>query len=118
MSLNFISKLKNEKPLTLATIAFYGLAGLILLLMLPLSNYPPHIGLLGIISLIAAYGLLKKRFWATWLVTTIFFVVTASIIYTLYYIIATDILATVAMISYLVFTWFFTAYTLFTRKAD
>jgi len=115
---NFTSKLKNEKPLTLASIAFYGLAGLILLMILPLSNYPPHVALLGITSLIAAYGLLNKRFWATWLVTTLFFVVTASIIYTLYYIIGTDILATVAMVVYLVLTWIFTAYTLSQRRAD
>lgn len=118
MALNFASKLKNEKPFTLAAIAFYGLAGLILLIMLPLSNYPPHIGLLGVTSLIAAYGLLKKRFWATWLVAVLFFVITASVVYTLYYIISTDLLATVAMGAYLVLTWVFTIYTLSKRKAN
>ncbi|MGF3522209.1 MAG: hypothetical protein ACQXXJ_03830 [Candidatus Bathyarchaeia archaeon] len=118
MALNLASKLKNEKPLTLASIAFYGLAGLILLIMLPLSNYPPHIGLLGVTSLIAAYGLIKKRFWASWLVAVLFFVVTASVVYTLYYIIGVDVLATVAMGAYLVLTWIFTAYTLSKRKTD
>ncbi len=116
MALSLISKLKTEKPLSLATLAFYGLAGLILLIMLPLSGFPPHIGLLGITSLIAAYGLLTKRFWTSWLIVALFFVVTASAIYTLYYVIATDVLASAAMIAYLVLTWFFTVYAMSNRK--
>ncbi len=115
---SLISKLKAEQPLSLATIAFYGLAGLILLIMLPLSGFPPHIGLLGIVSLITAYGLLTKRFWSTWLVVALFFVVTASTLYTLYYIIGTDIITSAAMIAYLVLTWFFTAYAINNRKTD
>jgi hypothetical protein len=118
VALSLISKLKAEQPFSLATIAFYGLAGLILLIMLPLSGFPPHIGLLGITSLVAAYGLLTKRFWATWLVVALFFVVTASALYTLYYIIGTDILTSVAMIAYLVLTWVFTAYAISNRKTD
>jgi hypothetical protein len=113
-----ISKLKTENKFSLATIAFYGLAGLILLIMLPLSGFPPHIGLLGMTSLIAAYGLLTRRFWTSWLVVALFFVVTASAIYTLYYIRGTDALASVAMIVYLVLTWFFTVYAMANRRTD
>jgi len=113
-----ISKLKTENKFSIANIAFYGLAGLILLIMLPLSGFPPHIGLLGITSLIAAYGLLTRRFWTGWLVVVLFFVVTASVIYTLYYILGTDILSSVVMIAYLVLTWFFTAYSMANRQKD
>lgn len=118
MATALISKLKTEKPLSLATMAFYGLAGLILLIMLPLSGFPPHIGLLGIVSLVTAYGLLTKRFWTSWLIVALFFVVTASAIFTLYYIIGTDAIASAGMIAYLVLTWFFTVYAMSNRKTD
>jgi hypothetical protein len=102
------SKLKTQTPLSLASIAFYGVAGLILLIMLPLSGFPPHIGLLGITSVFAAYGLHFQRRWATWLVAALFFVATVFSLYTLYFVISTDAITAAGMAAYAILTWVFT----------
>ncbi|XES77139.1 MAG: hypothetical protein ACBZ72_13335 [Candidatus Bathyarchaeia archaeon] len=102
------SKLKTQPKTTLASIAFYGIAGIILLILLPLSGFPPHIGLTGIASLAAAYGLFMDRKWAKWLVVILFFVATTFTFYTLYYIIAIDTVASAGMIAYTALTWIFT----------
>lgn len=105
------SKLKNAKTLSIATlapIAFYGLVGVLFLVLLPFANYPPHIALTGIMSLITAYGLFTKRFWAKWLVVALFFVATTISFYTFYYFIFSDWILSVSMIAYVAFTWVFT----------
>ena len=102
------SKFKAQTRLSLASIAFYGIVGIIFLVLLPLSGFPPHIGLMGITSIIAAYGLLMQRRWATWLVAGLFFVATTFTLYTLYYVSATDAVASAGMIAYAVLTWIFT----------
>jgi hypothetical protein len=109
------SKLKIESIGSFTTAAFYGVAGILLLVVMSLSNFPPHIALLGITSIIAAYGILKRRFWSTWLISALFFVVTALTLYTAYYTAKFDSLTTTAMIAYLVLTWIFTAYAVKTR---
>jgi hypothetical protein len=111
------SKLRNLNLGTLATIGFFGIAGIILLIMLPLNGYPPHIGLMGIISLIAAYGLLQKRGWSIWLIAALFLVANTFSIYTLFFVAGTDALATVTMLTYVILTWVFTVYAVATRKA-
>ena len=112
------SKLKMENITSLASTAFYGLAGLILLILLPFSGFPPHVGLLGIVSLATAYGLFMKRKWAIWLVAALFFVVSTFSLFTLYYVIATDALASASMIVYAVLTWAFTIFIVIKRKAQ
>lgn len=112
------SKLKTENLGSLATVGFYGIAGILFLILLPLSGFPPHVGLTGITSLIAAYGLLKKRFWAIWLVAALFFVATSFAFVVLYYALATDALTSAAMLIYVMLTWIFTAYIAFKRKAE
>ncbi|MCW4011184.1 MAG: hypothetical protein NWF05_11315 [Candidatus Bathyarchaeota archaeon] len=102
------SKFKNHSVMSLASIAFYGVVGIVLLVLLPFSGFPPHIGLLGITSVIAAYGLLMQRKWATWLVSALFFVATTFTLYTLYYVSATDAVTSAGMIAYAVLTWIFT----------
>jgi hypothetical protein len=114
------SKLKTVKTLSIATlapIAFYGLVGVLFLVLLPFANYPPHIALTGIMSLIAAYGLFTKRSWAKWLVVALFFVATTISFYTLYYFIFSDWILSVSMIAYVAFTWVFTARILLKSKA-
>jgi len=109
------SKLKTVKTLsitTLAPIAFYGLVGVLFLVLLPFANFPPHIALTGIMSLIAAYGLFTKRSWAKWLVVALFFVATTISLYTLYYGIFSNWIVSASMIAYVVLTWVFTARTL------
>ena len=114
--MSFGSKLKNANIRTLAPVAFYGAVGVLFLVLLPLANFPPHIGLTGILSLITAYGLFKKRFWATWLVVALFFVATTFSLYTLYYVIFSNWIVGLSMIVFAVLIWVFTAYTLSKRK--
>jgi len=101
---------------TLAPAVFYGAVGIVLLALLPFSNFPPHVGLTGILSLINAYGIFKKRFWAPWLVVALFFVATTFSLYTLYYIVFSNWIVGISMIAYAILTWVFTAYTLLKRQ--
>jgi hypothetical protein len=110
------SKLKIENIGSLATTAFYGLVGIILLILMAMSGFPPHVGLMGITSILAAYGIFKKRFWSIWLVVALFFVANTFSLFTLYYVLSTDAIATAGMLAYAVLTWIFTAYALATRK--
>ena len=112
------SKLQITNLGSLASVAFYGIVGIVFLVFLALSGFPPHIGLMGITSIITAYGLLKKRSWAIWMVAALFFVATAFSIYTLYFVFSSDVLATVGMMAYLVLTWIFTGYAVAKRNAD
>jgi len=104
------STLKNTPSGTLATIAFYIASGIILLVLLPLSNYPPHIGLTGLMSLITAYTLFTKRSWARWLVAALFFVTTTMTMYTVAVILFSNIIVTIGMLVYAIITWYFTYY--------
>ena len=113
---SFISKLKTLGIQTLAPTVFYGAVGIIFLVLLPLANFPPHIGLTGIISLITAYGILTKRFWALWLVVALFAVATVFSLYTLYVIAFTNVIVSVSMLVYAFLTWFVTLYIVLKRK--
>ena len=115
--MSFASKLKTAGIQTLAPAAFYGAAGIIFLMLLPLANFPPHIGLTGILSLVTAYGILKKRFWALWLVVALFAVATTISLYTLYVVQFSNWLVGISMVAYAVLTWIFTAYIMLKRKA-
>jgi len=108
----FTPKLENTRTLNLATlapIAFYALVGVIFLILLPLSNYPPHIALTGIMNLITACSLFTKRSWAKWLVIALFLVATTLSLCTLYYFIFSNWIVSLSLIAYLAFTWLFTA---------
>jgi len=110
------SKLKIENIKMFAAFAFYAIVGIVCFAVLPMANFPPHIGLIGIFSLITAYGLFKKRVWAIWLVVMLFFIATTFSAYTLYYVIWKNIFLDTSMIAYLILTWVFTAYTAAKRK--
>ena len=114
--MSFASKLKTAGIQTLAPVAFYGAVGIVFLVLLPLANFPPHIGLTGILSLVTAYGILKKRFWALWLVVAMFAVATTISLYTLYVFAFTNVIVGVSMIVYVVLTWAFTLYIVLKRK--
>ena len=100
----------------LLSFVFFAVAGVALLVLLPFTDYPPHLGLTGILSLITAYGLFMKRFWSVWLVAALFFVVNVFCLITLYYTISINWLASLGLIAYLVLTWLFTLYILNDRK--
>ncbi len=68
-------KLKLESPVVLLFSVFYIIAGVVEIFYLVVENFtgPPHIGVLGLLSLITAYGLFKMRKWSVLLVTALFF---------------------------------------------
>ena len=106
------SKLKTVKTLSLtalAPVAFYSVVDVLFLVLLPFASYPPHIALTGIMSLITAYGIFTKRFWAKWLIAALFFVATTISLCTLYYVITSNWIVSISLIAYAVLTWIFTA---------
>jgi hypothetical protein len=104
------ANLKNMDFPTLAPIAFYAITGALFLILLPLSSYPPHIGLAGIVSLITAYALFTKRPWAKWLIAALFFVSTTMALYTVAFVLLSNLLVTLGMLVYVVLIWYFTYY--------
>jgi hypothetical protein len=112
-----VSKLKIESRGLFATSVFYAVAGAILLVLLSMSGFPPHLAVMGVFSLVAAYGLFMKRTWAIWFVLIMFFVATTFSAFILYYVFGTDPVADVGLLAYLVLTWIFTAYVISKRKA-
>jgi hypothetical protein len=115
---SFASKLKTADFRELAPVIFYGAVGIILLTLLPFANFPPHIGLTGILSIVTAYGILKNRFWALWLVAALLAVATTISLYTLYVIAFTDWIVGISMIVYVVLTWVVTLYIVLKRKSQ
>jgi len=105
---SFASKLRFESLGAFVSTAFYAITGIILLIMLPLSGFPPHVAITGIASIIAAAGLFLKMKWSMWLIAALFFAVSVFTIYTLYYVMATNAMAAILMAIYAVLTWAFT----------
>jgi hypothetical protein len=114
--MSFTSKLKTAEIQTLAPAVFYGVVGIIFLTLLPLANFPPHIALTGILSIVTAYGILKKRFWALWLVVAVFAVATTFSLYTLSIVGFTNWIVGTSMIVYAVLTWLVTLHIVLKRK--
>lgn len=108
------SKLKIESVGMLITFIFYAAAGIICFVIFPMANFPPHIGIMGILNFIAAYGLFRKRFWAVWVIIMLFFIVTTFSVFTLFG--GGDFPLIIGAVAYLVLTWVFTAYTSAKRK--
>jgi len=104
------AKFKALSPTQLLATIFYAATGVLLLAFLPLSGYPPHLGFLGVFSLIVAYSLLTKRAWAPWLVFFMLITNTVFSLYTLYAVGFSNILVALSMICYALLTWLFTYY--------
>lgn len=108
------SKLKIENYGILAAIIFYAISGIVSLAVLSITNFAMHLGIVGIISLVTVYGLLKKRAWTIWTIIILFFVATTISVAMLYYA-WEDLFLDITMIAYLILTWIFTAY-IFTKR--
>ncbi len=109
-------KLDRENLGFITALIFYAAAGIVCFIFLPLANYPPHIGIIGIFSLLTAYGFFKKRVWTIWLVVMLFFIVTTFSLWMLYSYFGANLLLDISMVAYLILTWIFTAYTAAKRK--
>jgi hypothetical protein len=102
------SKLKRANQIRLLSIGFYAVTGALLMAFLSVTGFPPHVGFLGIVSLIAAYSVFMKRFWAPWLAFVLLFANTAFSAVTLYSVGFSNVLVSAALVPYLVLTWFVT----------
>ena len=69
------SRLNIENPMVLLFSLFYIIAGIVEVGYWAIENFsaPPHIGVLGILSLITAYGLFRMKKWSVPLVIGLFF---------------------------------------------
>jgi hypothetical protein len=111
------TKLKTMKRIELASLGFYAVTGILLLVALPLSDFAPHLALLGILSLIVAYSLFMKKFWTRWLIAVLFVAASVFAIFTLYSAGFSNLLVALSEVGYLLLTWIFAFYMLLKRKA-
>jgi uncharacterized membrane protein (DUF2068 family) len=108
--------LKIENAGILASSVFYAAAGIVCFIVLAMDFRMIHIGIIGIFSLITAYGLFKKRAWTIWLAIMLFFITTTFSVAILYSSFGGDLLLDVSAVAYLILTWVFTAYIAIKRK--
>jgi len=110
------SKLKSFNRIELASLAFYVISGIVLLVYLPLIGYAPQLGLLGILSIIVTYSVFTKRAWAPWLIFILFVGASTFSLYTLAVAGFSNALLGISMVAYVVLTWIFTIYLLLIRR--
>ncbi|MDI6690631.1 MAG: hypothetical protein QME50_02040 [Candidatus Bathyarchaeota archaeon] len=110
------SKLKMENVGIFLVFVFYVVVGVVCFVVLPMANFLPTMGIMGVLSLITAYGIFKKRVWAVWLVVMLFFIATTFSASMLYSYFGKDLIIDISMFAYLILTWIFTAYTVAKRK--
>ena len=113
--MSFGSKLKENIGMLLVAV-FYAIAGILGLVEFYIANFPPHLAIMGILSILAAYGVFQKRAWSFWLVAIMFFVATTFSAYQLYYTIGKDLLLNVTLAGYIVLTWIATICMITRRK--
>lgn len=111
------SRFGLESKGMVATLVFYLVVGIVFLTSLPLTGFPPHVGIIGIFSLVVAYGTLRKRSWAIWPIIILFFVATTFSGYMLYYYLLSDYILSIGMATYLILTWAFTVYVASKRRS-
>ncbi len=110
------TNIKTLKPTQLASLAFYALTGLLLLVFLPFTGFPPHMGFLGILSLITAYSLMMKRAWTPWLIGVLFVIITVFSLDILVTIGSSNLMVGLSMLGYAVLTWLVTVIFVLKRK--
>lgn len=110
------SGFKSLNRIELASLAFYIVSGIILLVYLPLTGYAPQLGLLGILSLVVAYSIVTKCGWAPYAIFILLVGASTFSIYTLVSAGFSNALLAVSMIVYAVLTWVFAVYLLLIRR--
>lgn len=114
--MSIAAKLKTLKHSEIASLAFYAVSGIIQLALLPFAGFPPHVALIGILSLVAAYSLFTNRGWTQWLVVVLFIIASVFAFYTLYFAGFSNLLLGLGLIVYAVLTWVVALYIFFKRK--
>lgn len=97
-------------------VVFYVITGIILFVTLPFANFPPHIAIIGILSLITAYGLFVKRSWSLYPVIMLFLIITTFALYMIAFLFTINLILEAGAIVYLVLTWVATIYISSKRK--
>jgi hypothetical protein len=110
------ARIQKLKRIELLSITFYIVSGILLIVALPFANYAPHLGFLGILSVITAYSLLVKRSWTPWLVVVLLIVNSVFSIYTLAAAGFNNILVGLSMVGLLVLTWLTSIYLLLLKN--
>ena len=112
------SKLEIGSLGMLSAFAFHAAAGILCLAILAMVDFRlVHIGIIGVLNLMAAYGLLKSRVWTIWVVIALFFIGTTFSVSMLYFAFQENLVRDAILIVYLLLTWVFTGYTGARRKA-
>ncbi len=114
--MSIASRLRRFNRVELAAFIFFVIAGIILLVYLPLTGFPPQLGLLGILSLFSAYGMVTKRGWMPWLVFVLLASVSAFTIFTLISVGFSNALLGASMIVYAALSWLLSAYILLKKR--
>lgn len=105
------SKLKNGNVGMFSALAFYVIAGILCFGVLTIADFRlVHIGLLGILNLVTAYGLLRSRIWTLWIVIALFLIATIFSVSMLLLTFQENLLQDVTLFVYLLLTLFFTAF--------
>lgn len=110
------SKLKIESTGMFLASVFYLVAGVLCFYLLATNPSLIHVGIIGILSIITAYGALSKRFWTFWTAIILFFMVTMFSATMLYYFFGANTLLDLSFVAYLILTWIATAYLASKRK--
>jgi len=116
MKMSIESRLKIESRGMFATSVFYAIVGIIFFVLLPMASFAPYLAIIGIFSLITAYGVFRKRVWTIWFVIILFFVATTFSVVMISNILQIDALLGLSSIAYLILTWVFTLYAWTKRK--
>ena len=79
-------RLKIDNPIVFSFSLFYIIVGAVELIYVVIESFavPPHIGVLGLLSLITAYGLVRMRKWSVLFAVALFFLGTTFSATTLY----------------------------------
>jgi uncharacterized membrane protein (DUF2068 family) len=107
---------KSKDKRIVFTFLFYTITGIIFFAEMILTGFPPHMGIIGILSIITAYGLFTNRAWKNWIITGLFFITTTFSVYTLYYTLGKKLVLNLSMILYLILSLFFTFQTLSNKR--
>jgi hypothetical protein len=114
--LSFAAKLRDLNRAELGSGIFYLVSGIILFVLLPFTVFPPHLILIGILSIITAFSVFIKRGWAVWLVFIQFVTATTFGLWTVFSVGSSNWLIVASLAIYVILTWIVTAYLTLFRK--
>lgn len=115
------SKLKVENLTVFIFSIFYAIVGIVFLSIFVVYDLkPPHVAIIGVLSLITAYGVFRMKKWAVWLAVALFVLGNAFgipiLVATNPWPTALGLLLQSLLIIYLIITWVISIYVVAKRK--